>query len=37
LYIDDRYVSVLSSPSSHKRRKCLAYDVYEYDKRNICL
>jgi hypothetical protein len=32
-----RKVSVLLSTSSHKRRKCLAYDVYEYDERIIYL
>jgi hypothetical protein len=30
-------VSVLRSASSHKRRKCSAYDVYDYDERNIYL
>ncbi|MFN4807231.1 MAG: transposase [Akkermansiaceae bacterium] len=30
-------VSVLRSPSSHKRRKSPAYDVYDYDQRIIYL
>jgi sialate O-acetylesterase len=31
------FVSVLRSPSSHKRRKSPAYDVYDYDQRIIYL